>query len=127
MATEESANVRLTPVMTWFCTALPLITFLVFLTMAVHVRLSLGHWPTDAIETKDMSLGLAFHEFIWIVMLFLGGFAAVPLWLILLFFRPLRISFQTHVVQALILALTSFILWGGLSLLPSHWVTWFID
>ena len=86
MTTEERATVRFTPGVTWFCTALPLIAFLVFLTMAVHVRLSLGHWPTEALGSKDKSLGLAFHEFIWIVMLFAGGFAAVPLWLVLLLF-----------------------------------------
>ena len=115
------------PPATWFCAGLPLIAFLVFLSMALHVRLSIGEWPHDALEMKDMSLGLALHEFCFAITLLFGGFVATPLWLILLCFRSLRISARTHVVQASILLLGLFMLWGGMMMLPSKWVTWFLD
>jgi hypothetical protein len=119
--------VRFKPPATWFCAALPFIAFLVFLSMALHVRLSIGHWPKDALETKDMSPSLALHHLLFAVMVFFGGFGAAPLWLILLCFRPLRISAGTHVIQAGILFLGLITLWGGMMSLPPEWVTWFLD
>jgi len=126
MHSEQSA-VRFKPPITWFCAALPLVAFLAFLSMALHIRLSMGGWPNDALEIKDMSPGLALHDFFFDVMFLFGGFAAVPLWLILLCFRPLRISARIHVIQAGILFLGLFMLWGGMVNLPPEWVTWFLD
>lgn len=123
----EQSPMRFKPPITWFCAALPIVAFLVFLSMALHVRLSMGHWPNDALETKDLSPGLALHELFFIVMLLFGGFAAAPLWIILLCFRPLRISAQMHIVQAGILFVGLLTLWGGMMNLPAGWVTWFLD
>jgi hypothetical protein len=118
---------RFKPPITWFCAALPVVTFLVFVSVALHVRLSMGRWPNDALELKDMSRGLALHDLFFDVMLLFGGFAAAPLWLILLCFRPLRISARMHIIQAGILFLGLLMLWGGIMNLPPEWVTWFLD
>ena len=118
---------RFKPPATWFCAALPFIAILVFLSMALHVRLSIGHWPKDALEIKDMSLSLALHDRLFAAMFFFGGFGSAPLWLILLCFRPLRISVRTHVIQAGILFLGLITLWGGMMGLPPEWVTWLLD
>ena len=82
----EQSALKFKPPATWLCAALPLIAFLVFFSMALHVRLSMGRWPNDALEIKDMSAGLALHGFFFAVMFLFGGFAAAPLWLILLCF-----------------------------------------
>jgi len=74
-----------------------------------------------------MSPGMALHHRFFQFMLLLGGFAAGPLWPILLSFPPLRISARTHVIQAGILLLGLLTLWGGMTNLPPEWVTWFLD
>jgi len=123
----EHSAIRFKPPVTWFCAALPLVALLIFVSMALHVRLSMGRWPNDALEIKDMSPGLALHDFVFAAMLLFGGFGAVPLWLILLCFRPLRISARTHVIQAGVLLLGTLTLWGGMMSLPPECVTWFLD
>jgi hypothetical protein len=123
----EQSAMRFKPPVTWFFAALPFVAFLVFVSMALHVRLSMGRWPNDALEIRDMSTGLALHYLFFAVMFLFGGVVAAPLWFVLLCFRALRISALTHLIQTGILFLGLLMLWGGMISLPPQWVTWFLD
>ena len=128
MRDSQSSVATRVPLATWICVGLPYLGLFVFVTMALHVRLSFGRWPMDAIESKDMTPGMHLHDLIFTMTFLLGAFAAGPLWLITLCFRKLRISASVHVVQAVILRLGLFVIWAGpFELFPAEWVVWFLD
>jgi len=130
LAVEDSESLpkKVLPVITWVFTGLPYLGLFMFATMALNVRLAVGHWPTESLEVKDMTLGLVLHDCLFITSFLLGAFAAGPLWLISLFFSKFRISARIHIVQAGILILGLFLIWlGPFELFPSEWVVWFLD
>lgn len=117
---------RLLPFVTWALMLTPLVLLSHVLCLAVHFRLGLGHWPVTMHEQYNTA---AFDWHRRIVFWF-GEFtiyAALPLFLLALCFRPLRISRQTHFVQAgvylagcgLVLA---FMVWD-----PLGFIGWLLD
>jgi hypothetical protein len=46
---------------TWWCLSAPWICFFVYLSLAIHVRLTLGRWPRPTFENYKPLL-FAFHE-----------------------------------------------------------------
>jgi hypothetical protein len=104
----------------------PEIAILAFASMAVHVRLALGYWPSDAIDFYPTPL-LRLHGFFFIIAFLYGIFVAGPLWLLLLFFRPLRLGFAVHRLQACLIALGWLVLFFLMASIPPKYVTWFLD
>ena len=94
---EESANKK-RPLWTWLCVVAPWILLLLIVALAVHVRLGLGHWPKPMVEDYH-TLACKLHDDIIGCMFLFSVYAALPLWLIFLCFRRLRISLGVHILQ----------------------------
>ncbi len=123
---SEHQTKRSLPLATWPFVFSPVLLLLIFIALAVHVRVGLGHWPTPMTENYHTP-AVRVHEQ---VVLWLGLFAiyaAIPLWLLILCFRPFRSSLKTHLVQAGVYALG----WGLIALYgavdPGRFLEWFLD
>lgn len=114
------------PLLTWALVLSPVLLLVLFLTLAVHVRLGLGHWPKPMRENYHTA-AYSSHEHIFTLFALVTVYGAVPLWLLLLFFRPFRISLRTHLIQAGIYALG----WGLIAIYtawdPGQFTEWFLD
>jgi len=112
--------------LTWALMSSSLLLLFVFVSLAAHVRLGLGHWPAPMLETYQTA-AYDGHEqvFIWVALFTV--YAAVPLWLVLLCFGMFRISLKTHVIQTGIYAVG----WALISLYsfidPGRFTEWFLD
>ena len=111
---------------TWACVLTPLLLLAAAVSLALHVRLGLGHWPEPMREVYGPP---AFH----IHMMILQGtaicalYSVVPMWALLLCAKPLRLSFRTHTIQLAVYAAV----WGLIGLFcaldPWRFVTWLAD
>jgi hypothetical protein len=117
---------RKTSLLTWALVLTRLLLLLIFLTLAAHVSIGLGHWPTPMWENYQ-TIAYTAHEqfFVWFALFTV--YAAIPLWLLALCFRPLRISRRTHLLQAGAYAAG----WGFIALYatwdPGRFTEWFLD
>ena len=64
--------------------------------MAVHIRFALGRWPEFGEECRTPLFSV--HEFIAAGIALFAMFVAAPLWLVLLVYRPFRISVGIHLI-----------------------------
>src|SRR5215475_92065 len=111
---------------TWLAAISPALALALFVTAAVHVRLALGHWPMEAVDRSPSAL-LGFHQFLGTIAFLFGVFAAIPAWLLLLCFRPLRLGFASHMVQAAVLVFGWLVLFWGPMVVSPKYVSWFLD
>jgi hypothetical protein len=103
----------------------PLLLF-VFLSLAAHVRLGLGHWPTPMLESYNTAAyGRHVQVFVWVALFTV--YAAVPLWLVALCFGIFRISLKTHLLQTgiYVAGWVLIALYGEID--PGRFVEWFLD
>jgi hypothetical protein len=122
----QQTSPRKIPSLTWVLVASPLLLLVIFFTLAVHVRIGLGHWPTPMIENYETT-AYNLHMLVFISALLFAVYVAVPLWLISLCFRVFRISLKTHLIQAGVYAVG----WALIVLCtlvdPCKFVEWFLD
>ncbi len=105
---------------------MPFLLLLVFTTLALQVRMELGHWPTPMVESySSPTYRVGAHIVVWIG--YFTVFAAIPLWLLMLCFRPFRMSISNHLIQIGVYALG----WGLIALYgavdPGGFLAWFLD
>ena len=113
--------------LTWLPVLSPTLLLLIFLTLAAHVRISLGHWPKPMWE-HYWTTNYALHAYAFMGLSLFTVYAAVPLWLLLLLcFRQLRISWATHLVQAGTYALGWGLIGAYAAWDPGHFLAWWLD
>jgi hypothetical protein len=103
-----------------------LLLLFVFLTLAAHVRVGLGHWPTPMLENyQTAAYNRHTQAFIWLALVTV--YAAVPLWLVSLCFGVFRISLKTHLIQTGIYAVgwALIVLYSFID--PGRFIEWFLD
>jgi hypothetical protein len=109
----------------WALVLSPAMLLVEFITLGLHVRFALGHWPKPMIENYS-STAYTLHEQVF-TGLALFTYAAGPLWLLLLLFPPLRKSLRVHLIQAGVYAAG----WGMIALCclwdPYRFAEWFLD
>jgi hypothetical protein len=104
----------------WFAWPLvlsPLVLLLVLVSLAVHIRIGLGHWPIP-FQDDYHSGAYRLHEKL-LPGFFIAAIVALPIWLVLLCFRPLRRPWQWHLLQA-----GAYLLGWGLIALYVTWDPW---
>ncbi len=117
---------RRLPLATWLFVLSPVVLLLTFITLALHVRLGLGHWPTPMLENYHTSAYQA-HEQVLTYFGYFTVFAALPLWLLMLCFRACRISLRTHLLQAAVYAAGWVLIVFYCTIDPGRFVAWFMD
>lgn len=111
---------------TWLLAVSPMMSIALLASTALHVRLTFGGWPTDAVNHPPTFL-LGLHEFIAIVGYGLCPLVAAPVWALLLFFRRQRLSFSAHFVQAIVLTAGLVLMACLPAVVPARYVTWLLD
>jgi hypothetical protein len=115
------------PQLAWACAISPVILLLVFITMGIHMRLGLGHWPTPMFESYD-AWAFRLHGDILQICLIFVILAAGPLWLVCLLIRPLRPSWPREAVSQLVTyAIGWLLILGTLAFDPTTFSEWILD
>ncbi len=70
---------------------------------------------------------LAVNIFVFAGAFWFGLFVAGPVWIILLFYPPVRRNICSHVLQAVSLAIGVFALYWVPIVVDPKYVTWFLD
>jgi hypothetical protein len=125
-AAGQNETGRRHPAWTWICGASSVALLLTFITMAAHVRLGLGHWPTPMTEDYR-TLGFRIHEWALIGILMFTVYVAGPLWLVFLFFRRLRLSWRAHLAQLLAYGAGWLLIFLAGKYDPTTFTDWFLD
>jgi len=114
------------PSWTWICSLSPVVLFLAFVTMALHIRLGLGHWPTPMTEDYH-TIAFRIHEDTLIGVLLFTVYAAAPLWLVFLCVRRLRLSWRAHITQVVAYVLGWLLILLASKYDPTTFTEWFFD
>jgi hypothetical protein len=125
MSTTETTE-RKQPLPTWLCMVSPFMLGLTYVTMGLHIRLGLGHWPKPMVENYQ-TVAFRIHEGTFLVVMLFTVFAAVPLWGVFLCFRRLRLSWRTHIAQALTYSLGWLVILVAGKYDPTTFTDWFLD
>ncbi len=114
-------------IVSWILAASPAILVALFLTLGVHVRLGLGHWPMPMWENYDTA-AYNVHELLFTGWLLFALFGAAPIWLgcVLLGWRT---PGMRRVFAGQLLALVSgcALVVATVALDPTRFVEWFMD
>jgi hypothetical protein len=117
---------RTIPLPTWLCAGSPFVLALAYVTLGVHIRLGLGHWPQPYTE-EYASLAFRIHENVLALVLLFTVYAAAPLWGVFLCFRWLRLGWRTHIRQALAFVVGWIALLVAGALDPTTFTEWLLD
>jgi len=113
-------------VITWACALSPAALLLVFLTLALHVRLGLGHWPASIAENYATAAYDA-HIYVFVGLVWFALLAAGPLWLLSVAVPGQRLRWKTLVCQLAACGLGWLLICLVAKLNPRGFVDWFLD
>jgi hypothetical protein len=112
-------------ILTWLPVITPLMWLFLYISLAIHCRLVVGHWPEPIIENVNI-LSYNIHETLIYILMYIV-FLSIPAWFIMLFFKNLRITLKIHLIQ-----ITAFVL--GILLIAlffkfdsTPFTEWFLD
>ena len=111
---------------TWFFAFSPFLIFVVFGAMAMHVRLSLGHWPKPMIEDFSSPYMPIFGRCIGLAMTISTEYA-IAIWLLIVSIKPLRISWRAHISQVIFYLNSWFLTLLCCIFLPGDFISWYFD
>lgn len=123
---SDNAPKKQRPSWTWICSLSSFLLLLTFVSMAFHIRLGLGHWPTPMTENYHTT-AFRTHEHVLIAVLLFTVYAAVPLWVVCLCFRRLRLSRRAHVMKAAVYGLGWLLILLASKYDPTTFTEWFLD
>jgi len=110
----------------WLFALSPYVVAFVLITMAIHVRVGLGHWPTPMTENYQ-TFAFEIHEWTLIVIGIFAIFVVGPFGLLLLLLRSLRGVPQVHAKHVAVY----FLGWVFIIFLaktdPTTFTAWFLD
>lgn len=123
-ALERSA-LRFLP--TWLCVLTPVILLLVFITLALHVRIGLGHWPQPMIEDYRTEAYYR-HQELFRLTAYATFYGALPCWMLLIIAFPrLRGSARLHLGQAGVYAAGWALIGIYCVIDPGRFIEWLLD
>jgi hypothetical protein len=125
-AVKQQKSQRKIRSLTWALVLSPLVVLFVFVTLAAHVRLGLGHWPMPMLESyATTAYSRHVQVFVWFARFAVYG--AIPLWIVALCFRRFRISLKTHLIQAVVYV-AGWVFIGIYGMVdPGSFAEWFLD
>lgn len=117
---------RLVQLLSWVAAWSPAALFVVLLTMAAHIRLGLGHWPTPMVEDYETKL-FQTHETVFFFTYALSVLSALPLWVLCVLLPALRRPVRDRLWQPVIYGLGWGMIFLAAYLDPTTFTTWLID
>src|SRR5712671_6882761 len=126
MTTSEQVDLGKKQWVTWLCALAPWIALFFFITMSLHVRASFGKWPQQSVHHFD-SVSLQIHQLVFLLSTFFALFGAIPLWLLSLCFRSLRLLFRNHFLQVVLFIAGWSVHFFLYSSSGGEWMTWYFD
>lgn len=112
----------------WLLMFTPAGALLLFVSVALHLRIGLGRWPTYA-SGEYQTAAFQVHEQLFNVFLGFTIWGAIPLWLVLVCMQRFRPAWSwKRVLGQLLLFLTGWMLIAlFIGLNPSGIVNWYLD
>ena len=118
------AQWRLLP--TWACALTSFHLLVMVLSLALHVRVGLGHWPQPLREGYD-TVAFRWHESAFVMSALGAAYGAAPLWLLLLCFRRFRAPLRVHRLQMGTYAAGWLLILAFAKIDPFRFVKWMLD
>jgi len=112
-------------VITWIPMFIPLICWLLYVSLAIHCRLVVGHWPQPMIENFNIKSYEIHERVLWLFSLVF--FPSLPCWLIMLCFKKLRINAKIHFLQFIVFGIGLLLIILTLMFDPTPFTEWFFD
>ncbi len=110
---------------TWLPIIIPLVCWLLYVSLAIHCRLAAGHWPQPMIENINIKSYEIHERVLWLFSFVF--FASLPCWLIMLCFKKLRINAKIHCLQFIVFGLGLLLIILTLMFDPTPFTEWFFD
>jgi hypothetical protein len=110
----------------WLCSLSSAALLLLWLALALHVRLGLGHWPTPMIENYRTTFFTVHYQILLGVGLF-AVYGAAPLWFLLLCVHRFRGAWRTHIAQGVAYILGWIMMFLVVKFDPTTFTDWFLD
>jgi len=111
--------------LTWFVVITPLICWAMYVSLAIHCRLTVGHWPKPMLENINIKSYLIHERILWIFSYVV--LISLPCWLVMLFFKKIRINIKTHLLQFIVFGLGILLIILTLMFDPTPFTEWFFD
>jgi hypothetical protein len=123
---QSERQYRALTALTWACASSPVLLLMIWIAMAIHLRLGLGHWPKPMVEDYK-TFAFDVHEMILILVGYFAVFIALPLGLILVCFKRFRGPMSLHIRQAatFVVGWALIVLFARLD--PTTFTDWFMD
>ena len=103
-----------------------MIVLVTWVSLALHVRLALGHWPKPMYESYDSSAYIA-HGWLFLGSAFFACCLAAPLWVIGLRFSRFQMPRQTQYVQVGLFLIGWLLFYLYVKIDPGAFSVWFLD
>ena len=110
---------------TWICAFSSLVLLALILSLAVHLRLGLGHWP-QSMDEDYSTAAFKVHEAVVYFVAHFAIFMAIPLWPVLLLFKRFRAGVRTHLVQSAIFSAGWILIYLFFKYDPTSFSTWLL-
>lgn len=111
---------------TWTTALSSLALFITIVSLALHVRLGVGHWPQPMWEDYRTTV-FDVHLLAVTGVGFFTVFVSVPLWALCICIPRLRLSARTHLIQAALYVLGWSLIVGFVMLDPYQFIDWLAD
>jgi len=117
---------------TWSCSLAPAAFLVVFITMAVHIRLGIGYWPDPSLNNQSLNsfpgLLLRIHNWGFMAAILFGFFVApIHLVVTLIHYRELGFRLRGIAAHAVAYLLSTVVFFLVIVHAPAWFVTWFTD
>ena len=108
------------------CGSAPLTLLLLLLSLAAHIRLGLGRWPTPMVDDYPSALFRLHNHAVGIWLLF-SLFGALPTWFFCQIFPQWRSSFHQARTHFALFALGWIVIVLAARIDPTTFTPWFLD
>jgi len=111
--------------LTWFAVITPLICWAMYVSLAIHCRLAVGHWPQPMLENINIKSYEIHAKILWLFAYVV--LASLPCWLVMLFFKKFRINIKIHLLQLIVFGFGFLLIILTLMFDPTPFTEWFLD
>lgn len=103
-----------------------MVLFVSYITLALHVRLGLGHWPKPMHETYETSWYIA-HGWLFLSVFLFATVAAAPLWLLSFKFSKIQMPRRIRGIQLGVFGAGWVLFYVYVTIDPGSFTVWFLD
>ena len=112
--------------LTWIPAISSMVVLATYVTLALHVRLAVGHWPKPMHESYQTGLYSA-HAWLFAGFFLFAIVAAAPLWLLSLKFPRFQAPKRMRYIQLAVFGAGWLLFYLYVKIDPGSFTAWFLD